>query len=84
MATKRVIVEDEWKLLNKGGEVDSDAFMLKVTQGTVLIGTTSDDSNPPEEENCYRETEGIAYGGSEYVWAKSVSPYNAYGIIDKL
>ena len=84
MATKRVEVMNEWKLLNKGGEIDSDIFILKISQGTLLIGVTSDGSTPPNEEDCYREDNGIAYGGSEYVWAKSVSSQNAYGIIDKL
>ena len=82
MATKRIEITNDWTQLNNGGVVNGNSFVLKLTEGTVFIGTTSDNNNPPEEQNCYRESEGIVYEGIDYVWAKSISPQSAFGIID--
>ena len=82
MATKRIEITNDWVCLNDDNGFVGSSFVLKLTEGTVFIGTTSDNNNPPEEQNCYRESEGIVYGGTDYVWAKSISPQSAFGIMD--
>jgi hypothetical protein len=84
LATKReIITKDIFVKANNGGLVSTTGCIIQVLSGALLVGTTSTNTNEPNDEDCYQLNDYFVYIGSDDVYIKAQA-HDATVIIDKV
>jgi hypothetical protein len=84
LATKRkTITKDDFVKANNGGLVSTGGCIIQVLSGALLVGTTSTNTNEPNDEDCYQLNDNFVYSGSDDVYIKAQA-HDAIIVIDKV